>query len=273
MYAGIYLLGLDLHWPPEDVQHRMLLIVLPMTLAVELLGALLTRGRWLPWLMRLAIAVSAAPILLYGSVYLTQEPGPDSLGWTAAQKWLFLGCQAAALAGVWATLDWFATRNKTRLAPLAVAGASGAAAVAVMLARYATAGPLGVLLAMAVMGTVIGTLASPTPADLRGVLGLGIVGMFSLLVAGRFFGELNTVSGVLLFVAPLLCVLTELPYAARWGSRLRTTAGMLLTGVPLAVAVLLAQPPPAEPTHTNEPTQEAPENEAGLEEAYRNFGK
>jgi hypothetical protein len=266
VYAGSgYLPGSRLHWPPSDDQGRLLLTLFPASILVELLGAI-PRTRWPAWLLRLAIAANAAPVLLYGSVYLTQEPGPESWGWTTAQKWLFLSAQAAALAGVWAALHVLAARKPGRSVPLALACCCAAAAVAAMLSGYATAGPLGLLLAAALTSTATVSLVLRAPADFRGAVGLGVVGLFSLVVVGRFFGELSIASAALLFLAPLLCWVPELPYPERPWPRLRGALRVVLTAAPLAAALWLTQHRPVEVV-TETDIQE------GSIDDYRNFGK
>ena len=77
-------------------------------------------------------------------------------------------------------------------------------------------------------------------ADLRGVLGVGLVTLFALLLAGRFFGKLTTANAVLLLAAPLLGWLPELPYVRRLGPRARGSMRVALAAVPLVVALILA---------------------------------
>src|SRR5262249_996716 len=83
--------------------------------------------------------------------------------------------------------------------------------------------------------------------------GLGLVGLFALLVAGHFFSDLTAVNAVLLFAAPLLCWAGELPGVRRGRSWLRTAVQLALVTVPLTLAVLLAARPfvgKATPTRT-----------------------
>ena len=42
-------------------------------------------------------------------------------------------------------------------------------------------------------------------------LGVAVVGLYSLLVIGRFFGELSSTHAIVLFASPLLAWLPELP--------------------------------------------------------------
>ena len=56
------------------------------------------------WLLRSAVALSAAPILLHNSSYLTELAGPGTREWTPAQTWVILGSMAAVLLTVWVLL-------------------------------------------------------------------------------------------------------------------------------------------------------------------------
>src|SRR5207253_444659 len=126
-----------------------------------------------------------------------------------------LGGLAAALAGEWVLLLWLTRRQPGRAVPLSVAVACAGTAIALMMSGYASGGPLATPLAGAVVGALAASLALKGEFTLDGVLGLGVVGLFALLVIGRFFGELTWTNAALLFFAPLLCWLPELPAARR----------------------------------------------------------
>ena len=68
--------------------------------------------------------------------------------------------------------------------------------------------------------------------------GVGVVGLFALLVVGRLFADLTTLNAALLFAAPLLGWLPEL-LPARRGVRVALRLG--LAAVPVVVALVLAQ--------------------------------
>jgi hypothetical protein len=72
------------------------------------------------------------------------------------------------------------------------------------------------------------------------MVGAGVVGLFALLVIGHFFSKLTTANAALLFGAPLLLWLTEIPFLGRINSRLRAFAGLSLAGLPVVLAVVLA---------------------------------
>lgn len=88
---------------------------------------------------------------------------------------------------------------------------------------------------------MLASLCRSDAGALEGLLGLGVVGLFALLVIGRFFGELSTAHALLLLLAPLLCWLPELPYVRWIGLRWRGCARVVLAATPVAIVLLLAQ--------------------------------
>jgi hypothetical protein len=122
-----------------------------------------------------------------------------------------------------------------------VAVACAGAAVTIMLSGYASGGEMGVPLTGALAGAVVASLALTTPPDEEGMLGLGIVGLFALLLMGRFFGQLATPHAALLFFGTLLCWVPELPYLRRLGPWLRGLLRVLSVALPVAAAITLAQ--------------------------------
>jgi hypothetical protein len=246
------LLGLQPHWPPLEDQDRWLLLVFPAVVVVELAAAVAGSVRWLVWLLRLLVAVSAARVLLHNSIYLQELAGPGSREWTPTETWIILAGLAAALAGVWAALLLLVRRTYVSpgLPPrkgegisvlLAVALTCAGAAVTVMLSGYASAGQLGLPLAAALTGAGVVLAALPGPSSREGILGVGIVGLFALLVLGRFFGQLATEYAALLFFGTLLCWLPELRYLRRMEARLRGVGSVLWVAIPVAITVTLAQ--------------------------------
>jgi hypothetical protein len=239
-FVGAWVLGVHPSFPPREDQDRWLLVLLPAVVAVEIAAAALGRLSWLAWALRLALAAGAAPVLLYGSSYVADLSGPGSREWTPAQAGLILGGLAAGLAAAWMLLDRLARRSPRGAVPLVLALAAAGSGVVVMLSGYASGGQLGFPLAAGLAGAAGASWFLRGKPDLRGVLGVGIVGLFALLVAGRFFGKLTTANAVLLFGASLLAWLPELPALGRIGPRRRAFAGWSLAGLPVALALVLA---------------------------------
>jgi hypothetical protein len=241
LLAGCWMLGLMPQWPPREDRDRLLLVLVPALVGVELLAALSGRLRWLAWLGRVVVALGAGRVLLHGTSYLADLAGPGTREWTPGQAGVILGGLAVALAGVWAALAALARRTPGRSVPLALALTCAGAGGTVLLSGYAGGGQLGLVLAAALLGAVAASLALGDVSAVRGVVGLGVVGLFALLVLGRFFGQLATGHAVLLFGAPLLCWLPELPHLRRVGPRLRALARVALVLVPVVVALTLAR--------------------------------
>ena len=95
---------------------------------------------------------------------------------------------------------------------------------------------------------------------MAGALGVGVVGLFGLLVMGRFFGELSTPRAALLLAAPLLCWLPELPPVRRLKLWQRGLVRVALVAVPVALVVAGVREKPSEdsapPVSPNEPSSQ-----------------
>ncbi len=256
------------HWPPSDASDRLQLIVLPAVVVVEMAAAFAGRFRWLFWLPRLVVAGGAARVLLDQSSFIADLPGGEANRWTTLQTIEYLGGMAAALVGVWALLALLMRRSSGRSVPLAVTLAAAGAAATVLLSGDATGGLAGLAFAVALVGALAASLLlAPTP-DLNGLLGVGVVGLFALVVTGHFFAELTAVNAGLLFFAPLLCWLIEVPPIRRAWPWVRGVVRVSLVLAPVVVALALAQQKSAKDL--------APRG-SGVPEAtnddYINFGK
>ncbi|MBL8799861.1 MAG: hypothetical protein JNM56_38625 [Planctomycetia bacterium] len=269
--AGVWLLGLTPSFPPTEDQDRLLLIVLPAVVIVEMGCAFLGNRPWAAWLLRLMVAAGAAPVLLHGSVYLSGAAGADALAWSPIQTALILGLLGTALLAQWALLDRLAQRRAGSVVLLSLAVATGGAGIVIMLSGYSSGGQLGPPLAAALGGAALAGFVLMEATGLRGVLGLGLVGLFALLVIGRFFGSLTTTNAALLFAAPLLGWLPELPFVQRLGPRLRQLAHLALTVLPVAAALTFAVQAFVE---ASKPRTFAPSNAVESSPSdYLNFGK
>jgi hypothetical protein len=237
-YAGCGLLGIRPRWPIRETLDRLLVLVLPAVLAIELLAAFPRVPRWLIWAMRMVIAGLGARVLLHGSIYLSGDVGPNSLAWTPAQAWTILGAIAAAEAAAWVLLARLARRPAGASLPLALAITIGGASVTIMLSGYLEGGQAGLPLSAAFLGASAVALMLPGISGSTAPVGLAIVGLSSLLVIGRFFGDLRTDHAILLFLAPLLALLPELPRVRRLPPWARGLLRVLLVG--LVVSGVLA---------------------------------
>ncbi|MFI5454105.1 MAG: hypothetical protein ACHRXM_01510 [Isosphaerales bacterium] len=238
---GCWVLGIRPHWPPREDQDRLLALVLPAILVVELLATFPRVPRWLIWPLRSAVAASGAGILLFGSSYLTDVAGPGTREWSPVQAWLILGGLAAALAADWVLLAILARRAPGLSHAVCLSGTSAGAALTVMLSGYATGGQVGLPLAAALLGAAAAVLVLPRASQTTGPIGVAIVGLFSLLVIGRFFGQLTSAHAILLFCAPLLGWLPELPYLRRLRPWARGLTRVILVGALVSAVVVDAQ--------------------------------
>jgi hypothetical protein len=233
-YLGCRWLGLWPHWPPSEDLDRLMILVVPAALAVELLAAFPRVPRWLVWPLRVAVVGCSARVLLHGSIYLSDAAGPASGAWPPWQAVLILGSLGAAGAVVGILLDRLARRVPGAPVLVGLAIAAGGSAITIMLSGYATGGQAGLPLAAALLGASAVALVLPGPSRPTAPIGVAVVGLLSLLVMGRFFGELRTAHAVLLLAAPLLAWLPELPRLRRLPPWARGLARVLLVGVLVA---------------------------------------
>ena len=265
---GCWWLGARPHWPPREDLDRLLMIVLPGAGAVEIVIALLRRPAWIGWALRFIVAAGAAPVLLYGSIYLADAAGPGTRQWTHAQAMVILLALAGALAANWALLALLVRRTSSRSVAVAVAIACAGAAVTVMLSGYATGGEIGLPLAAALAGVTVASFGLGGGAIATAALSVGVVGLFGLIVMGRFFGELHLNLACLVFFAPLFAWLPELPYVGRLSERVRAFARVVLAVVPVAAALALAVR-----DFAHETTQGSPSSGEPSIQDYMDYGK
>ena len=210
-FLGCWVLGNRPHWPLRDDLDRLFIVVLPAVVLVELLAALKGVPRWLVMTLRAAVIIGTAPVLLFGTSYLSVDSEAGDPEWSKGQAALILGSLAAVLAVVWFLLSRLGSRSPTVIHAVCLAGTSAGTAVAVMLSGYASGGQNGFTLAAALLGAASITAACRWSARGGNPLGVAVIMLYSLLLVGRFFGELTSIHGILLFVSPLLGWLPELP--------------------------------------------------------------
>jgi len=270
--GGAFFLGCGIvsRWPRRslaEAEDRLLLIVLPAIVVVEITAAFRGVPRWLAWALRGVVAAGVTPVLLYNSRYFTDSAGPGTRLWSAAQAVLWLGGLAAVLAVEWLLLVLLARRTSSRFLLLALAVACGGAAPTIMVSGYVTGGLLLVPLAGALVGTAVASCFWVASRGDGAAVGFGVVFLFALLVMGRFFGELRTFHAGLLLFAPLLAWLPEFLPGKKprtWG---RAVPGIILVAIPVVLAFYLAQKP--SPASDGAP---APAREPTVED-YQQFGR
>ena len=236
--AGYYVLHFRVAWPPVNGLDRLLTIVLPLVLALELVASIPRVPRWLAWVLRMALAVATGRILLHGSVYLSGVHPEWPLGRTVAA---LLVC-AVLTAAVWGLLAWLSERSPVGISiPLALALTIQCAGLTIMLAGYLTGGAAALPISAALVGTAGAMRWLTTSPDSQASVGLGVITLSGLLIVGRFFGGLSTAAALVLLLAPLLCWVTELPSLRRQKSWIVGSIRLALVAIPLIVVLLLAK--------------------------------
>lgn len=231
--AGCAVLQIYPGWPAASALARLVSIVLPAVIGIELVAAFPRVPQRFVWLLRFAIAAAAGRILLHGSVYLDGR----SQEWTISRTNAALAISAGVLAAEWWTLNWLSRRAAPTSVSLALAAASLAAGLATMMAGYLRGGEAALPVVAALAGTSVALWTVTKRPNVDGAIGFGVVGLFGLLFVGRFFGGLTTATALTVLLAPVLCVATEIP---RFRSRTPWIVGMLRLGfvaIPLMIVM------------------------------------
>jgi hypothetical protein len=238
LIAGGYVLRFRIAWPPANGLDRLLTIIVPLALGIELLGALPLVPRSVLWLLRGTLVAITGRTLLHGSVYLGDSTAAWSLGESAG---MLLGGAAAALV-VWYLLNHLSHRSPAGVSiPLALALTLQTAGVAIMLAGYLKGGAAALVLSASLAGTTVALGTTLRTPWLELPLALGIIGLSGLLWIGRFFGGLVPAEALVLLFAPLLCWGTELPGVRHWPPLAVGSMRLLFVAIPLVILLLLAK--------------------------------
>lgn len=228
------------HWPALEDRARFLTVVLPLCLVVETLAAIVRSGR-VAWILRWGLAALVTPILLHNTVYLADVSGPKTAEWSTAQATIVLCGLAALLAVVWALLSGLQARTSTRTVLWLLIPDAFATAVAVMLSGYYGAGLLGLGLTGALTGATLASCMASYQSPTRGTLGLSLIGIFTVLLLGRYFGALPDQLAACLLLAPLLAWIFELPRLRGLAQGWRGAGRLACVALPLIVVVIFAQ--------------------------------
>ena len=234
---GYYVLSLRLAWPPANGLDRFLTIVVPAALGIEWIAGFQRVPPWLAWFLRLSLAATIARILLHGSVYLS---GSRSV-WTAWQAGAALAVCGVLLAALWFLLADLSQRSPGVSIPLALSLATWCAGLTVMMAGYIKGGAAAFPLTATLVATTIGSNLIAKRAGAPAILGIGVVGLFGLLLIGRFFGRLSTGCALTIWLAPLLCWATELPLLRNRKPWLVGSLRLVLVAIPLLVVLAVAK--------------------------------
>ncbi len=279
IWAGYYALGFSWTWSPANALNRFLTIVLPASLIVELLAAaaaasnnalhathderktafearychyagLLSRSASrILMIARFLLFAFAGRILLHESVYLN-EASDD--GWSKEKQSAILLVAMIVLLSTWFAL----TRLSRRAPPInivfSLSLAISSAGCCTMMAGYIQGGTAALPLATALLGAALaaplliysgqaGGTQSRSNLVLSGTIGVGLVGLFGLLWIGRFFGQLTNANATVMFFAPMLCWIGELPVFSTKTAKQKKVICLIGVAIPLAVVLWIAK--------------------------------
>ena len=248
LVIGNAVLALNLSWPPRSGLDRLLMIVVPAVLGVELIAGFNRVPRIAAWLLRISLSLATPRILLNGSVYLS-----SSGDWTAWRAGATIVVCGLGLALVWSLLSWLSRRSGGLSISFALCLAIQCSGVAVMLAGYIKGGAAAIpfvatLLAVSLALRVVAKYAAsrveidkPNGFVAAGIVGVGVVSLFSLLFIGRFFGDISTGPALTILLAPLLCWTTELPPLRNRKPLFVASCRLALVAIPLLVVAIAAK--------------------------------
>jgi hypothetical protein len=241
LVVGYSLLALQLSWPPRNGLERFLLLIAPAILCVELLAAISSLPRWSVWSLRVTLALVLPRVLLHGSVYL----GASEHAWPARQALLVMTAGGLLLAALWGLLTLLSRRATGMFVPCTLQASTLSAGLTVMMAGYIKGGVAALVWAAALLATVlvVGAITRNSSRLAEGawsmLLGVAVVGLFSLVFIGRFFGELSTSKALVILLAPLLGWVAELPWLkCRQPWFVWSVRALLVAGALVAVLVL-----------------------------------
>jgi len=227
-------------WPSLEDRARFLTLIVPLTLVVETVTATMW-SRGMAWIGRLGLTAVVTPILLHNSVYLADLNGRNSAEWSPSQSTIVLCGLAALLALVWAMLSGLQSRTSTAAVLWVLVLDASATAVTVMLSGYYRGGLLGLGLAGALAGATLTSYIAQPQSPTSGSLGMSVIGIFAVVLVGRFFGNLSTGLAACLLLAPLLAWTVELPRLRTLAPGWRGTGRLACVAVPLIVVAIVAQ--------------------------------
>jgi hypothetical protein len=242
--AGALLYVQRFPWRLADDRDRTLAIFMPCAILIETLSPFLARA--LAWSMRVILAAAGTRIVLHGSVVL------QSWTWWQAGLWQ-AGLGAILLLG-WAAVSQEGRPASPRWQLANVALLNAGAGIVVMLSAYITGGPLGLVLAAALVAATLASLVLKDTGGIAAAARIGIAGLFALVVSAHFFASLSVTNAAILLALPLVSWLCELPLANKSRSWLRPMAASILIVLPLAIVAKQAfdkadEPSPAPPTN------------------------
>lgn len=271
LFCGYAALRFAWVWPPGNALNRFLTLILPVTLVVEFVAAIGTsRGenpspapqlrsaengsavvsrmrfaivdplRVLALVLRSGLYLAVVRILLHGSVYLDGGTS-GAVAWTAQEQVLLSCGSLITLTVVGCLLCRLARRSSPGSIVMCLVMALVCAGLATMMGGYLRGGVAAIPFAAALLGAIPLARFGSGSRMLEGVLRVGIVGLFSLLLIGRFFGQLTDGQVAVVFLAPLLSWISELSLLRNKSRRLKWVVRLVAITIPLAGVLFFAK--------------------------------
>jgi hypothetical protein len=241
LYAGCLVLGIRPRSFLREDQDRLLAILLPLALAVELLASRRNCPPAVALALRSLVGIAIVPILLFGTSYVSDVAGPGTREWSAATLTLVLGGCAAGFLAECSALAALARRGNAIAEIAGLAIVCGGTGVTIMFSGYASGGQIGLALSAALAAVAAIRWATSGNSPPEGILTLALAGLFSLIVIGLGFGELSPVHAGVLLAAALAGSLWELPHPRRIAPAIRTLGKLATISLAVAAVVLDAQ--------------------------------
>ena len=219
--VGFQLLRQRMTWPPASSLDRFLVIVIPTLLGLEFISAAQSFPARLTWCMRLSLAVAVPRILLHDSVYLN---GPTA--WTTSQSLLVMLLMRLIEQPAGVSI------------PLSLALVILGAGLSVMMAGYIKGGAAAFLVASVVVAASTATSVTRN-RQAPVMVGIGVMGLFSVLFIGTFFGRLPVDRALVLGLAPLLGWATDWNHSRERRTWIVGVKRLSLVAIPVIVVLIL----------------------------------
>jgi len=235
--TGYGVLGFHWQWPPGNALARFLEIILPAIVLIELVASIQQLPRAVAWFLRAMVAAVCGRILWHESVYLIADTW---FGLTLQTASVLVACLLGMMS-VWLILFRLTESPVAEILPIGLAMCIQTAGLAIMLAGYIRGGAAAIPLSPSLAAPVLTLLVMRRQGDIRGLLGVGIISLFSLLFIGRYFGAISTVHAVVIFVAPCLAAVSLLPIVRRGKPAVARLLCLTLISVPLLIVLMQAK--------------------------------
>ncbi len=246
LIGGIWMLGLIPAWPPAVDRGRLIWILIPVFLVIELIlcrrrDARSQAGRWLRCLLRFLAAFSIMPVVVWRSIYVANVGGPDSRIWSNWQMVAWFSLIGLGSFGLWAIAIVLVRKLPLGLLTWIMAFVYLCSGVTIMLSGYLSAGQLAFPLAVSLITMLIATGQSNKREVLEGAVGISTLLLVGLFVAGHFFAELRAIDAIILGVSLLLPGVIKLPIIAKRRLWLQVVLAVLISCTPPLFVVYQTQ--------------------------------